>query len=264
MKPIYLTEEAKVQLFQKFFEKFKKELDNFAFNTSDTTLSVKTDFCEVAKEKVMLVYTQEAFLRMQALVDFFDTEVAWYGLVQKIDDKMYRIYDVKVCKQYVDGAKVDTEDDDMVEFFGNLTDEEANDMHFQAHSHVKMATSASAIDLQNQQDVVKSMGKTGFYIFQIWNKTGDINTYLYDLDNNVFYDRKDVMIEVEDSAGTLDDFLGSVADLVSEKKKTYPYQYDYYSKEGKESKKNTKEKENEHAYQDGYWDGISYYGRWDW
>lgn len=266
MKPIYLTEEAKIQLFNKFFEKFKKELDNFAFNTSDTSMTVKTDFSEVAKEKVMIVFTQEAFLRMQALVDFFDTEVGWYGLVDRIDDKTFRVYDVKVCKQYVDGTKVDTDDDDMIEFFGSLSEDEANHMHFQAHSHVKMSTGASAVDLQNQQDVVKNMGKTGFYVFQIWNKSGDINTYLYDLDNNVFYDRKDVMIEIEDSLGTVDDFLGSVADLVEEKKK-YPYQYQYgnYNKDSKKSEKE-KEKENEieHAYQDGYWDGVSYYGRWDW
>ena len=114
MKPIYLSEDAKVELFNKFFEKFKKELDNFAFNTSDTSITVKTEFSEVAKEKVMILFTQEAFLRMQALVDFFDTEVAWYALVDKIDDLTYRIYDVKVCKQYVDGAKVDTEDDDVL------------------------------------------------------------------------------------------------------------------------------------------------------
>ena len=263
MRPIYLTEEAKIQLYEKFLEKFNKELDNIAFS-SGSSITLKTDFNEVAKEKVMLIYTQEAFLRMQALVDFFDTEVAWYGLVDKIDDLTYRVYDVKVCKQYVDGAKVDTEDDDVLEFFGSLSDDEAEHMHFQAHSHVKMSTTASAVDTQNQQDVIKSMGKTGFYIFQIWNKNGDINTYMYDLDNNTFYDRKDIMIEIEDSLGTVDDFLGSVADLVTEKKKKYQYQYgNTYVQEPKKSTKEN-EKENKHAYQDDYWDGVSYYGRWDW
>ena len=264
MKPINLTEEDKVNLFQKMFEKFKKELDNYGFNTTDSTLSVKTGFCQEAKDKIHIMYTQEAYLRMQALVDFFNTEVAWYGLVDKIDDLTYRIYDIKVCKQYVDGAKVDTEDEDVLKFFSNLNDDEAEHMHFQAHSHVKMGTTASAVDMQNQQDVIKSMGKTGFYIFQIWNKNGDINTYLYDLDKNTFYDRKDVIIDIEDALGTLDDFLFSISELVEEKKK-YPYQWNYQNNNYKKTEKEEKKTESkEHAYQEGYWDGMAYYERWDW
>ena len=274
MKPIVLSEDMKTKLFEQFFEKFKKELDNFAFNTSDTTISVKTNFSEVAKEKVVITYTQEAFLRMQSLVEFFDTEVAWYGLVARLDPTHYYVYDVKVCKQYVDGAKVDTKDEDTLEFFDSLTDEEANDMHFQAHSHVKMSTSASGVDLQNQQDVVKNLGKTGFYIFQIWNKNNDINTYLYDLDNNVYYDRKDVIIDVEG----VDDFIAEVADLVVEKK-TYPYQYSgsgynyngysYNAPKKDAEKKEEKEKEKSDvtnpAYLPGYYDGYSCgYEGWDW
>ena len=265
MKPIYLTEDIKTQLLEKLFNKFKEEIDNYGFGSNDSSITIKTGFTEVAQDKVHIAYTQEAFLRMQALVEFFDTEVGWYGLVQKIDDKHYRVYDVKLCQQYVDGAKVDTTDEDTLEFFSSLTDDEADHMHFQAHSHVKMSTSASGVDIQNQQDVIKNMGKTGFYIFQIWNKNNDINTYLYDLDNNVFYDRKDVMIEIEDSLGTLDDFIFSIADLVTEKKNYYPYQYQkQYDKYSTPSKKTEKKDEKEHAYQNDYWDGTNYYGGWDW
>ena len=268
MKPIYLSEDIKVQLFEQFFAKFKEQLDGYGFGSGDSSISIKTNFSQVAQEKVHIIYTQEAFLRMQALVDFFDTEVGWYGLVDKIDDLHYRVYDVKVCRQSVDGAKVDTTDEDTLEFFASLSDDEADHMHFQAHSHVRMSTTASGVDTQNQQDVIKNMGKTGFYIFQIWNKNNDINTYFYDLDNNTFYDRKDVLIEIEDSLGTLDDFICSVADLVVEKKNYYPYQYQkQYDKTSAQAKKDFKKDEkekNDHAYADGYWDGTNYYGGWDW
>ena len=273
MKPINLSEDDKLKLFEQFLDKFKKEIEEYAFNTSDATLSVKTNFSEVAKEKVVITYAQEAFLRMQSLVEFFDTEVAWYGLVERIDEKHFYVYDVKVCKQYVNGAKVDTEDEDTLEFFNNLTDDEANHLHFQAHSHVKMSTGASGVDIQNQKDVIKNLGKTGFYIFQIWNKSNDINTYLYDLDNNVFYDRKDVVIDVEG----VDDFIADVAELVVEKK-VYPYQYNgsgynYNSGYGStqktattDKKKETKEKEEKYepTYLNGYYDGTYYEERWDW
>lgn len=259
MKPIVVNEEMESKMLEAFFEKFQKEWASFKSNMNDTKFSFSIDLSEAAKEKVTVLYTQKAYLRMKALVDFFDTEVGWYGLVDKIDDKLYRVYDVKVCKQYVNGTKVDTEDEDTLEFFNSLTDDEADHMHFQAHSHVKMSTGASGTDLQNQSDVIRNMGKTGFYIFQIWNKSGDINTYLYDLDNNIFYDRKDIEIEIEDAEGTLSDYLDSVFDLVKEKK-YYPYQYNNSPK--KEKKKNGDAKES--CYLGGYWDGNGYYyGGWD-
>ena len=258
MKPINLSEEDKINLFQKFFEKFKSELDNFSFNSASESITIKTGLNEVAKEKVHIIFTPEAYLRMQALVDYFSTEVGWYGLVERVSPTIFRVYDVKVCKQYVNGAKVDTEDEDTLEFFGNLTDEEADHMHFQAHSHVRMSTSASGVDLQNQQDVIKNMGKTGFYIFQIWNKNGDINTYLYDLDNNVFYDKKDVEINIEDSLGILDDFIGSVEDLVQERN---PYQKTSKKEETPQGK-DLDEKDDNPYYGNDYWAG--YYGRSDW
>lgn len=251
MKPIKITKESKVKLFESFTQKFMKEMDDFEFNMNDNKLTFSFDFNQPAKDKVTIMYTQQAYLRMMALVDYYDTEVGWYGLVDQISDKLYLVYDVKLCKQYVNGSKVDTEDEDTLEFFNSLTDEEAEHLHFQAHSHVKMSTGASTIDLQNQADVVKNMGKTGFYIFQIWNKNLDINTYLYDLDNNVFYDKKDIIIEIDDESGSLSDFIDETVDLVIEKK------YSYEKKEKKEEPKKTE-------YLNGYWDGVTYPERWDW
>ena len=284
MKPIKLTEEMKLVLFQEVMKKFDEQMNSYCFNTVDANISVKTNFSKQADEKVIISYTQQAYLRMRELVQFFDSEVAWYGLVEQIDPLHYRVYDVKVCKQYVNGTKVDTEDEDMFEFFSGLTDEEAEHMHFQAHSHVNMSTSASGTDVQNQEDIMKNLSGKGFYIFQIWNKKDDISTYLYDLDNNVFYDSKDVLIDIEG----VDDFIASVADLV-QKKTAYPYQgnsqgYTSWRPDGsaapskektpaskKEEKKNEKniEKDNDYypSYLPGYYDGdysYGYAGRGDW
>ena len=262
MKPINIDKETEIELFKLVVEKFKKELESFKSNMNDSKFTLSMDFSQPAKEKVTVLYTPQAYLKMQALVDFYDTEVGWYGLVQRMTDKVFRVYDIKVCKQYVNGAKVDTEDEDTLEFFNSLTDEEAEDMRFQAHSHVKMSTEASSVDLQNQADVVRNLGRTGFYIFQIWNKNGDINTYLYDLDSNIFYDKKDVQLEVEDDQSTISDFVDSTLDLVIEKKPYQCQQINEYSKAGKKSKK---EKENYgNSYLNGYWDGTSYYGGYDW
>lgn len=261
MKPLVIDKQTEEKLLMACFEKFKKELESFKFNMNDSKFSMSMDLSEPAKEKVTILYTQDAYLKMEALVDFYDTEVGWYGLVEQINDKLYRVYDVKVCKQYVNGGKVDTEDEDTLEFFDSLSDEEIEHMHFQAHSHVKMSTSASGIDLQNQTDVVRNMGSKGFYIFQIWNKLGDINTYLYDLDNNVFYDNKDVLVEVESSEGTLADWVANTKELVCEKKTVWEY-----NAQQKKSKKNEKESAYEPTYLPGYYPGNynNYDPRWDW
>lgn len=254
MKPIIMTKDAEESLLKTIAEKLKKEIDSFKFNINDTKFSFSMDMSQIAKEKITVLFTSQAYLRMQALVDFYDTEVGWYGLVEKINNKLYRVYDVKVCKQYVNGAKVDTEDDDTLEFFNSLTDEEAEHMHFQAHSHVKMSTSASGVDLQNQTDVIHNMGKSGFYIFQIWNKANDINTYIYDLDENMFYDSKDVIIEIEDEDAFISDFIESTIDLVCEKK-YYPYQTET-------SKKGKKKQQYESSYLPGYYNGYEN-GAWE-
>jgi len=223
MKPLYMTQEIEEEMLKKFFEKFQKEWETFKENMNDTKFTFSQEFAEKAKEKITLIFTQQAYLRMKSLVDFFDTEVGWYGLVERLDQKTFRIYDVRVCKQYVSGAKVDTEDADTLEFFNSLSDDEAEHMHFQAHSHVRMDTFPSGTDSQNQADVIKNMGKKGFYIFQIWNKQGSINSFVYDLDNNMFYDKNDIDVDIEDETGTMLDYVASVADLVQEKK--YPYTY---------------------------------------
>ena len=261
MKPLVIDKETEEKLLLACFEKFKKELESFKFNMNDSKFTMTMDLAEPAKEKITVLYTQDAYLKMETLVDFYDTEVGWYGLVEKINDKLYRVYDVKICKQYVNGAKVDTEDEDTLEFFNSLTDDEAEHMHFQAHSHVKMSTGASGTDLQNQTDVIRNMGLKGYYIFQIWNKMGDINTYLYDLDNNVFYDRKDVIIEVETADNTLAGWVAETKDLVCEKK----VGYQYYPQQ-KKSKKNEKEEPHEPTYLPGYYpvNNYNYDPRWDW
>ena len=215
MKPIALSGEEKEKLIQKFVAQLSKSLDSYTFDSS-TKFTFETKVGEKLKDKIDILYAPQAYLRMKRLVDSFSSEVSWFGLVKKLSPKQYYVYDVLVPKQYVDGAKVDTTDEDMLEFYSNLTDEQAEFMHFQAHSHVNFDTIASGTDMTNQMDILSNIpGKQGFYIFQIWNKRGSINTFLYDLDENRFYDKDDVNIVVSDSEyGSLDNFIAEAEKLV--------------------------------------------------
>ena len=205
MRPIFLSEEDKTKLLEGFIKEFSKNLSNYCFESSQS-ITFTAKIGEKAKDKVRIIYTPEAYLKMKKLVADFTSEVGWFGLVDRVDDLTFRVYDVLVCKQIVSGAKVDTTDEDMLEFIENLTDEQSEHMHFQAHSHVHFDTVASGTDMQNQEDIIANMpGTDGFYIFQIWNKKDDINTYLYDLGNNVFYGKEDVSLEIEGVKDFIDD-----------------------------------------------------------
>lgn len=258
MKPIVLDEKTKENLLKKIIKEFSEKIDNYTFE-KEATFTFSAKIGEKCKDKLKIIYTPKAYLRMKKLVEDFSTEVSWFGLVEQKSPMLYRVYDVIVPKQLVNGGKVDTTDEDMLEFYENLTDEQAEHMRFQAHSHVNFSTDASGTDTENQMDMIMNIpGHEGFYIFQIWNKRDSINTYLYDLTNNIFYDKNDIELEIEDEDyGSLGEFIAESRKLVGEikpvtagKKKgqVEPYRMpcDYY-----QAAKNT-------AYQSAYLDGPNY------
>jgi hypothetical protein len=279
MKPIALSQEAKTKLLKGLLQEFTKTLDNYEFNVNEAKFSYEQNFSVKAKDKIVIRFTPKAYLRCLEMVKSFSSEIGWYGLIRKIEDRVYQVYDIIVCNQKVSGGRVITEDNDMVEFYERLTDDQAEFLHFQAHSHVNMSTSPSNVDLENQASTVKNMGGTGFYLFQIWNKSLDINSFLYDLDNNVFYDRDDIEVLVDDDEfGSVTGFINSLKDKVTSIVYTPPkevaysggaYEYQYgksyegycTSNKSKQPSKNKKQKKEEGKT--WYWnDGMGHEG-WD-
>ena len=289
MKPIVLSQAAKEVLLKNMVQEFVKALDDYEFNINETKFSYEQSFSVKAKDKIIIRFTPQAYLRCLEMVKSYSSEIGWYGLIRKLDDRTYQVYDIIVCNQRVSGGRVVTDDDDMIEFYEKLTDEQAEFLHFQAHSHVNMSTSPSSVDLENQASTVKNMGGTGFYLFQIWNKSLDINSFLYDLDNNVFYDKNDIEVIVDDDEfGSITGFINSLKDKVESMtsttcaKQTSYTSYSGYSEysgyyggskaktfedfTGQKDKKNDKKKEEEKEKPEGktwYWnDGLGHEG-WD-
>lgn len=224
MRPIEMTKEISDAMILNIFKQFREMVKLYPTYASksgkSTKITIDCNFDIPITEKVKLIYTPEAWIRMKSLVAHFSTEVAWYGVVDKIDKRTFRIRDVKICKQIVTGVKVDSEDADTNEFYDSLTDDEVNHLHFQGHSHVNMGTTPSEVDVRNQLDMVANLGGTGFFIFQVWNKKDSITTVLYDLDENVIYDSDDVKMIVEDSMGSITDWVDYADKLVVTKKPT--------------------------------------------
>lgn len=253
MKPIVMNEKEKNRIIKNCIKSLKESFNDFCFMDGQE-FAFKIPVGEKLKDKIRIVYSPSAYLKMTKLVQAFDSEVSWFGLIEHRSPLEYYIYDVIVPKQQVDGAKVDTDDDEMLEFYSNLTDEQAEHLHFQAHSHVNFDTKASGTDSENQMDILSNIpNQEGFYMFQIWNKKGDINTYLYDLDENKFYDRNDVEIVVEDEEyGDLDTFIAESKKLVSKIVKPVTYYTGYPTKSSGYGYYYNYPVHNDYGYSKGY------------
>ena len=136
---------------------------------------------------------------MCLLIDHFDTEVAWHGLVDRIDKTHFRITKILVYPQKVTGGTVNTDQEKYVNWQDGLDDESFNKLRFQGHSHVNMATNPSSVDMDKQWEMINSFGDDVFYIFMIWNKKRSYNVRVVDMAENVIYSGDDVKVTIGDA-----------------------------------------------------------------
>lgn len=197
MKPIYLTPEDKEEMMSEFQQQLNKtSLFNGEFNfTRKYYFDPKT-----AGPKARILYTPMAYVKMLKLIQEFASEIAWHGLVMRGEDEGdFIVYDIITHEQTVTGSTVTTDDEQFRKFYEGLTDDEAEHLFMQAHSHVNFSTTPSAVDLDHQAKIVQQMAgrkNKGFQIFQIWNKSLKHNSYIYDFANNIFYEDKDIIVDI--------------------------------------------------------------------
>lgn len=197
MKPIFLSDEEKQKLIQEFTEHLDKQ------GMQDGKLTFSRDYSlKDQAHSALVTYTPAAFAKMVMLIMSYNSEVAWYCLIKRGEDpETFIVYDVLVYPQKVTGVTVDTDDSKIAQFYIDLDKAGKEQPHCQCHSHVNMGTSASSRDLNNQKDTIAMMGQEGFYLFQIWNKKLEHTSFLYDFDNNLFYEDKDIELDVADDDG---------------------------------------------------------------
>ena len=215
MKKLKLTKKDR----EKLLAELSAEITRYEEDMSEDGISFDKMLKEPAKDKIVICFTPQAYLRSQLLVKNYVGEVGWHGLIRKVDEKTYLVYDIMVYPQVVSGAR--TLDPTETNEWYDKYDDVLEFMHFQAHSHNTMSTTASTTDINYFTNTVKNMDGHGFKLFQIWNKSGDINSFFYDLDNNLLYDRNDIEIRISDSEfGTMDDFIKESKTMVEDMRPT--------------------------------------------
>nr|DAG49305.1 MAG TPA: hypothetical protein [Caudoviricetes sp.] len=222
MQPIKMTDEIIRDVMQEFYSQASVlgnlQTDKFSFNKS---------FSKPAKDAVEVNFTLEAYHEMCALIDHFSTEVAWHGLVKRLDKTHFQITKILIYPQKVTGATVNTDQEEYTKWLYALKDEEFNAVRFQGHSHVNMATNPSGVDMQNQWDMINQLNSTDYYIFMIWNKRREYNVRVIDMADNVIYSGSDVKVTI----GALDmkGFLEEAEALVKKPTPVYNHGTTYGS-----------------------------------
>lgn len=199
----------------KIVEDFKQNLINFKSNQDKFIYEKK--FSEISKDeeakikKPIIYFSMEAWIKMLQLVKTCDKEIAWQATVEKrkfkqkedSEDFYYFIKQVFVYPQKVTGTFVDVDEVNYTEWSLKLDDEVYNNLRFQGHSHVNMATSPSGTDLNTYQNFLDQLKEDDFYIFMILNKRSEWNIMVYDYKQNILFETKDCFVDVLTTQGSL-------------------------------------------------------------
>ena len=216
-KIIRFTDEIIEKLRAEFDEELKKA------RIADGKFSFSRSFSSV-EDQAVLRFTEQAYLKMTGLVDSFEKEVAWHCVVNRGENENeneYIVTDILVYPQTVSGAYVDMDDNGYAEWLNEglkAEDDRFFHLHGQGHSHVNFAVSPSQTDLDHQKEILKDVRKNGFYVFMIWNKKGDHNIWIYDLQKNKLFENKDVKLVIDEEENGVTKFLREARDLVKESK----------------------------------------------
>lgn len=203
-KPIKLTDEIRRKMLVDFADKLAKA------RLDDGKISVSQEFVyEGDIDRIAVRFTTKAWIKTLSLVHGFDSEVAWHGVVERKDDTTFVITDILVYPQVVTGVTANTDQEAYDAWKMALDDDTYNHLHMQGHSHVRMSTTPSTVDLQYWSQIVTQMNDDQFYIFMIWNKDLECTVRVYDLPSNALYETKDVDIVLDDPDLDISEFMAS-------------------------------------------------------
>lgn len=209
-KPMRVTDAIKEQVVAAFVQRIGE------MKLLDGKVSFVHDFSFRKGDRATVEFTHLAYSKMMALVDRFDTEIAWHGFVRRSDHDHFVIEDVLVYPQTVTGTTVNTDQEAYDQWLMTIEGDNFNRMKFQGHSHVNMGTSPSATDLQHQAKIISQLGGEGFYIFMIVNKKRQCTMKVYDADNNTLFENDDIDVVVPEEDVQLSKFIEEAKGMVSQ------------------------------------------------
>lgn len=187
MKKIKMDAEAINQLMEKIKQDLiqKKGVPDKIDYTLNPSITLTDD------QKVEVIFENEASKKMDALIDEAKKEIGWYATVERESEKRFIVKDIVLFPQTVTGATVTTDDAEYQNWMDSLDDETFNSLRFYGHSHVNMGCYPSGVDTTHFSNMLQNLND--FYIFGIFNKRGEYWMNIYDVENNILYEDKDIV-----------------------------------------------------------------------
>ena len=179
-------------------------------------------------KKAVVYLTLNAWAKMVFLINEFDSEVAWHGVAHRMREvsgeaatdgvvSEYIITDIVIYPQTVSSVFVDMDTEKYAKWLvENDDDVRFKHLFMQGHSHVKMPTTPSSVDLKHQEEILEMMGDGDFYIFMIWNKWLSCNVRIYDMECNTLYENCDVAVKIF-GGEAYEEFIKNAKDVVVDK-----------------------------------------------
>jgi len=224
MKPISFNEEVQRKVladFQKFLATAR-----LGKNKIDYSYTVE-DIVDKTIKKPELYFTADAYLKMITLVDSTMDEIGWHGVVER-DGHRFKVTDILVYPQIVTGSNIRTDQEAYNAWLMAQPDEIFNNIRYQGHSHVNFSVTPSDFgpgsDVHLYESILQTLRKTDYYIFMIINKRREVFVMIYDMAQNIVFEKDDITIYVMLSNGQS---LGNWHRTETEKhvlKQTYQYQ----------------------------------------
>lgn len=175
-------------------------------------------------DKCRLLFTPLAFAKMANLVRETDSELAWHGVCERVQDAAvpsFLVKDILVFPQVVTGATVDTDQEEYQNWMMALPDEQFNNLRMQGHSHVNMGCNPSSTDQAHRESILKQMPKDEYFIFIIWNKRNEHDIVVMDMANNRRYEDKEIEIDIVNDGLSIAQFISDSKALL--RKPAYSY-----------------------------------------
>ena len=199
-KPLYVTEDMRDRAYadlEKKFEEMKTKIKAGEI-LKDSTIKYEQAFKwpEESFDRPVIEFTPEAWIKTVGLVATTSSEIAWHGIVNRIDDLHFVVEDIVMFPQSVTAATVTVDQEEKMKWFcDTFKGTDRNKVRLHGHSHVDMGTTPSGTDM-NSRSFIKEMVNDQYYIFMIINKSYSMNITLYDMKTNGIYEKEDMDIVI--------------------------------------------------------------------
>ena len=206
MKKLRLTttewEEMLKDISIKYHENCKQNIMNFEYTKKDVADFIKNSETNNIQSPIIQI-TADAYVKMYELVKQSDVEIQWHGLVLK-EGNTYTIYDILVFPQTNSATSTNSNQNEFAEWQMKLImDMEfpIDNMRMHGHSHVMMNVYSSSIDDGYQSELITKVEDGDYYIFLVLNKKMEMYPLLYDFEQQLLFEGKDIEIKILDQSG---------------------------------------------------------------